>query len=97
MVESFDLRHTNPTLREAFGHLQPQVAGAHDQRRLRSTVFDASNQRETVSHRVEQVHSVGLAQVIQPHRWRPNRNGAGGDDQLVIYQCRLIPVAIVKP
>ena len=50
--ELLDLGHGEAAVRERFGHLEPDVAGADDDRPTDLAVLEGAHQRERVAHRV---------------------------------------------
>ena len=68
---------------EGFGHLQPDVAGAHDDRRPWLSI-QGLRQRERVGHRVQDVHTLGRTELVEAGDRRPDRHGPGADDELVV-------------
>ena len=70
-----------PRVLQRFGHLQADVAGADDERRLRRA-GEAVGEREGVGHGVQQVDAVGGAELIEAGDRRADRDRAGADDEL---------------
>ena len=90
--EHLDLGDRDAAGGEAFGHLQADVAGADDERGRGLDPVDAGGQGEGVAHRVQQVHAVVGAEGVQAVDRRPDRHGAGADDQLVVVDDRFAAV-----
>ena len=80
--------------RQALGHLEPDVAGAHDHRAGGLILLDRAHQLEGVTHGVQQVHPVGGPEGLgtdQALDGRPGRDGPGPDHELVVGDLVLDP------
>ena len=84
--EHLDLRYPNPPSRQALGHLQADVPGTDDQGGCRLQRVEGAGEGERVAHRVQQVQAVVQAKPFEAGDWRPDWDGAGADDQLVVVQ-----------
>jgi hypothetical protein len=82
--ELLDLGDRQAAGGQRVGHLQADVAGAHDDRAVRRGVLQGAHDGERVVHRVQQVHPVRRAELVEAGDRRPGRHGAGTDDQLVV-------------
>ena len=80
----FHLGDGQPAGGERVGHLQADVAGADDHRDGRCSFLQGAHEGEGVAHRVQQVHAVGGAELVQAADRGPDRDGAGADDELVV-------------
>ena len=72
---------------EALGHLEADVAGAHDRRAGRLGLLERADKLERVAHGVKQVNPVGRTERLgaaQAFDGRASRDGPGPDDELVI-------------
>ena len=67
-------------LAEGLGHLEPDVAGADDQRRFRVAVAQSAVEVECLGHVMQQVH----AGQVDARERRHDRVGAGADDEPVV-------------
>ena len=79
-----DLRDGEPAGRESLGHLKADVAGADDHGSLDVRLLEGVHQREGVAHRVQQVHALFWAEVIETANRRLDGKRAGADDQRVV-------------
>lgn len=85
----FDLGHGDAAHGERFGHFQADVSGTDDHRRLRLAPLQRLHDRERVTHRMQQVHTI----IGTECRWAgeavDRRSGAdrsGTHDQCVVGQ-----------
>ena len=84
----------SPRAAQALGHLEPDVAGTHDDRAGGLVLLERAHQLEGVAHGVEQVHPVGGPERIgadQALDGRPGRDGAGAHHELVVGELVLDP------
>ena len=65
---------------QGLGHLQADVPGADDHRRLRVGFLQGAHDGERVVHRVQQVHPVRRAERVQSRDRRAGGDRAGADD-----------------
>ncbi len=82
--EHLDLGDVDAAHGEAFGHLQSDVAGTDDECPRRLDPVEGLREGEGVAHRVQQVHTIGRAELLQAFDRRPDRDSSGADDQFVV-------------
>ena len=90
--ELLDLGDCEAAVGERLGHLEPDVSGADDHRSPYLAVLECAHQRERVADRVQEMDAVGRAEAVEPADRRPDRQGAGADDQRVVVDYLLATV-----
>ncbi len=81
-----DLGNSDAARDERLGHLKPDVAGADDHRSPDLLLFEGSHQGEAVFHRVQKVHALPRAKVVEAGDRRPDRQRSRGDNERVVLE-----------
>ena len=77
---------------ERFRHFEADVSGADDHCAAGLAVLEGAHERERVAHRVQEMHSLARAEVVEPDDGGSDRNRPGADDERVVLDALLATV-----